>query len=52
LAYVNRGLLRLLEGKADEAEGDFERALDNSGGARRSIEEQISRIKRFVAVHK
>jgi Flp pilus assembly protein TadD len=49
LAYTNRGFLRLLQGKTDEAQADFERAINTAGDSRRSIEEQIIRMKHFAA---
>jgi Flp pilus assembly protein TadD len=44
-AYANRGLAFMLEGKDEEAEKDFSRALTLAPGLRGEMEEAIRAVK-------
>ena len=50
LAYLNRGLLLMLQGKEAEANKDFEQCLRISGGLKASLESRIKEIKRSLAI--
>ena len=47
--YLNRGLVRLLQGKVAEADKDFEECLKRSGDLKASLESRIKEIKLSVA---
>jgi Tfp pilus assembly protein PilF len=48
-AYAQRGLVRLLQGRADAAQQDFDRCLSLNQNLRQSLERLISEAKRQLA---
>jgi len=46
LAYLNRGLSRLAQGSEDEAERDFHRCIELDDRLKRSVEENITEVRR------
>jgi len=49
LAYANRGLIRLLEGKTVEAEKDFAQCVNLDASLKLFVEERIRDVKRQLA---
>jgi tetratricopeptide (TPR) repeat protein len=45
LAYLNRGLSRLAQGREDEAERDFQRCIELDGSLRHSVDEGSTQVR-------
>jgi hypothetical protein len=48
-SYAQRGLVRLLQGRASEAQQDFDRCLELNNGLKQSLEQLIAEAKRQSA---
>ena len=49
-AYMNRGLVLMMQGRNPEAERDFNYALELAGQSRPIVEERVNEIKRRLAL--